>query len=88
MTTGTGILNLFGTQALVARYSKPIPRWDVHFEGLEDYRKDSTAPHITHRPQLGGHRQCGLAICTFHIGFSLGNKGQSYCTGSDMVLGT
>ena len=35
------------------------------------YRKDATAPHITLRPQLGGHRQCGLAICTFHLGFSL-----------------
>ena len=22
-------------------------------------------------PQLGRHRQCGLAICTFHLGFSL-----------------
>ena len=22
------------------RMPKPIPRWDVHFEGLEDYRKD------------------------------------------------
>ncbi len=51
--------------------SKPIPRWDVHFGGLEDYRKDSTAPHITLRPQLGDHRHCGLAICTFHLGFSL-----------------
>ena len=20
---------------------------------------------------MGGHRQCGLAICTFHLGFSL-----------------
>ena len=39
--------------------------------GLDDDRKDSTATHITLRPQLGGHRQCGLAICTFHLGFSL-----------------
>ena len=23
-------------------------------------------------PNLGAHRQCGLAICTFHLGFSLG----------------
>ena len=44
----------------------------MHFGGLEDDRKDSTAPHITLRPQLGAHRQCGLAICTFHLGFSLG----------------
>ena len=51
---------------------KPIPRWDMHFGGLEDDRKYSTAPHITLRPQLGAHRQCGLAICTFHLGFSLG----------------
>ena len=50
---------------------KPIPTWDVHFGGLDDDRKDSTAPHITFRPQLGGHRQCDLAICTFHLGFSL-----------------
>ena len=58
---------------LSRREAKPIPRWDVHFGGLEDDRKVSTAPHITFRPQLGGHRQCGLAICTFHLGFSLGN---------------
>ena len=51
--------------------SKPIPRWDVHFGGLEDCRKDYTSPHITSGPQLGGHRHCGLAICTFHLGFSL-----------------
>ena len=43
----------------------------MHFGGLADDRKDSTATHITLRPQLGGHRQCGLAICTFHLGFSL-----------------
>ena len=35
---------------------KPIPRWDVHFGEIDDDRKDSTAPHITFRPQLGGHR--------------------------------
>ena len=52
--------------------AKPIPRWDVHFGELDDDRKDSTATHITIRPQLGGHRQCRLAICTFHLGFSLG----------------
>ena len=33
--------------------AKPIPRWDVHFWGLEDDLKDSTAPHITFTPQLG-----------------------------------
>ena len=44
----------------------------MRFGGLEDDREDSTAPHITFRPQKGGHRQCGLAICTFHLGFSLG----------------
>ena len=44
----------------------------MHFGEIYDDRKDSTAPHITFRPQLGGHRQCGLAICTFHLGFSLG----------------
>ena len=25
--------------------TKPIPRWDMHFGGLKDCRKDSTAPH-------------------------------------------
>ena len=35
---------------------KPIPRWDVHFGEIDDDRKDSTAPYITYRPQLGGHR--------------------------------
>ena len=45
----------------------------MHFGEIDDDRKDSTAPHITFRPQLGGHRQCGLAICTFHLGFSLGD---------------
>ena len=53
------------------RTTKPIPRWDVHFGGLEDCRKDYTSPHITSGPQLGGHRHWGLAICTFHLGFSL-----------------
>ena len=43
----------------------------MHFGGLEDNQEDSTAPHITFRPHTGGHRQCGLAICTFHRGFSL-----------------
>ena len=43
----------------------------MHFGGLEDALKDSTAPHITFTPQLGDDRQCGLAICTFHLGFSL-----------------
>ena len=52
--------------------TKPIPRWDVHLGGLEDDREDSTAPHMTFRPRIGGHRQCGLAISTFHLGFSLG----------------
>ena len=36
--------------------TKPIPRWDVHLGGLEDDREDTTAPHITFRPQMGGHR--------------------------------
>ncbi len=43
----------------------------MHFGEIDDDRKDSTAPHITFRPQLDGHRWCGLAICTFHLGFSL-----------------
>ena len=43
----------------------------MHFGGLEDCRKDYTSPHITSGPQLGGDRHCGLAICTFHLGFSL-----------------
>ena len=36
--------------------TKPIPRWDVHFGEIDDDREDSKAPHITFRPQLGGHR--------------------------------
>ena len=43
----------------------------MHFGGLEDCRKDYTSPHITSGPQLGGYRHWGLAICTFHLGFSL-----------------
>ena len=43
----------------------------MHFGSLEDDRKDYTEPHITFRSQQGSHRQCGLAICTFHLGFSL-----------------
>ena len=31
----------------------------------------SASYHLTLRPQLGDHRHCGLAICTFHLGFSL-----------------
>ena len=50
---------------------KPKPKWDVHFGGLADDRKDSTVPRSTFGPQPGEHRQCGLAICTFHLGFSL-----------------
>ena len=30
----------YRTPAEVFHGAKPIPRWDVHFEGLEDYRKD------------------------------------------------
>ncbi len=56
---------------------KPIPRWDVHFGGFDEDRKDSTAPHITLRPQPGGHRQGVLAICTFHLGFSLVSCGRT-----------
>ena len=63
---------------VVSVEAKPIPRWDVHFGGLEDCRKDSTAPHITVRPQLGGHRHCGLAICTFDLGFSLDLAGSHH----------
>ena len=44
----------------------------MHFGSLEDDREDSTAPRNTFGPQMGGHRQCGLAICAFHLGFSLG----------------
>ena len=51
--------------------TKPIPKWDVHFGSLADDRKDSTAPRSTFGPQPGKHRQCGLAICTFHLGFSV-----------------
>ena len=53
----------------------------MHFWGLGDNRKDSTTPHITFKLQLGGHRQCGLAICTFHLGFSLGEL--AACLGVD-----
>ena len=35
------------------------------------------------RPQMGGHRRCRSAICTFHLGFSLDflviGKGQNGC---------
>ena len=64
--------NLEEVWLIVEDRPKPIPRWDVHFGEIDDDRKDSTAPHITCRPQPGGHRWCGLAICTFHLGFSLG----------------
>ena len=33
--------------------TKPIPRWDVHFGGLEDDLKDSTALHLTFTSQPG-----------------------------------
>ena len=45
---------------------------------LEDCRKDSTAPDITFRPQLDGHRQRCLTICTFHLGFGLGVPRSAY----------
>ena len=52
--------------------AKPIPRWDVHF-GISKMT-ERTPRHllITFELQLGGHRRCGLGICTFHLGFSLG----------------
>ena len=46
----------------------------MHFRGPEDDRDDYTASRITFRPQAGGHRQSRLAICTFHLGFSLGPR--------------
>ena len=42
----------------------------MHF-GISKTTERTRAPHITYGPQLGCHRQCGLAICTFHLGFSL-----------------
>ena len=65
----TQAVSVLGLDAVAV--PKPIPRRDVHFGEIDDDRKDSTAPHITFRPQLGGHRKCGPAICTFHLGFSL-----------------
>ena len=38
------------TRKWIRTTPKPIPKWDVHFGGLDDDRKDSTAPHITFRP--------------------------------------
>ena len=55
----------------------------MHFGELDDDRKGSTAPHITFSPQLGGHRLCGIAICTFHLGFSLGKRIGSADQGTD-----
>ena len=57
------------------------------FRGLDDDLKDSAATCITLRPQLGGRRQCGLVICTFHLGFSLGFwSGLSGTLGPDLFL--
>ena len=64
---GVGI----GRDNFIFLWAKPIPEWDVHFRGLEDDRDDYTASRITFRPQAGGHRQSRIAICTFHLGFSL-----------------
>ena len=50
------LANLPPIMLCASGYTKPIPRWDVHFGEIDDDRKDSTAPHITFRPQLGGHR--------------------------------
>ena len=36
------------------------------------YRRRPKGLRGSSGPQLGCHRQCGLAICTFHLGFSLG----------------
>ena len=49
----------------------PIPRWDVHFRGLDEDRKDSSVPHITFGHHPGQRQRCCLVICTFHLGFSL-----------------
>ena len=45
-----------GSRTHLSYQPKPIPRWDVHFGEIDDDRKHSTAPHITFRPQLAGHR--------------------------------
>ena len=42
--------------SIPALSTKPIPRWNVHFRGPEDDRKDSTGPRITLGTQMGGHR--------------------------------
>ena len=57
----------------------------MHLGGLEDDREDTTAPHITFRPQMGGHRHCGPATCTFHLGFSLGFAGNR-CPGASPAI--
>ena len=44
----------------------------MHFEGLEDYRKDSTAPHTIPQVPTGWPPTVRSTICTFHLGFSLG----------------
>ena len=52
---GSQIILLPGRGLLVVRQrydSKPIPRWDVHFGGLEYDLKDSTALHLTFMSQL------------------------------------
>ena len=54
ITVKTGVMGL--ETAVRVNLLNQYLRWDVHFGEIDDDRKDSTAPHITFRPQLGGHR--------------------------------
>ena len=52
-------------------HPKPIPRWDVHF-GVLKMTERTPQPLVSPLgPNWVGTDSAGLAICTFHLGFSL-----------------
>ena len=51
--------------------TKPIPRWNVHFGILKMTERAPRLLISPLAPNWGRPLQCGLEICTSHLGFSL-----------------
>ncbi len=58
-------------QARAEELIEPIPRWDVHFGILKMTERAPRLLLSPSGPNWGRPLQCGLAICTSHLGFSL-----------------
>ena len=64
--TGPGELRRSGRE-----HPKPIPRWNVHFGILKMTERAPRLLISPLAPNCGRPLQCGLEICTSHLGFSL-----------------